>query len=180
MRGRLSYGVRQQSTRLFTHFLTDSQNRSTSCLFSMMLSRRQDITCHYFPHQSLSSLRSVCPLMFASVFWYLSVLLYALGCFMSLLMLQTADYNALSISHQRALFSLLVGVIFLPTVLFYPTSFDPTHCSFKLNGNVMLQSQEWWCCSIPLLHLWCAETFFVCVWSDFIVTPVKLISRGNH
>lgn len=52
MDGRLSFGAVQWSVRLFIHFLTDSSNRSTSCLFSMMVSSRQEITFCYFSHQS--------------------------------------------------------------------------------------------------------------------------------
>lgn len=138
MYGRLSYGVRQQSACLFIHFLTDSPNRSTSCPFSMMLSSRQEITCHYFPHQPFSSLWfclsshvCLCVLIFVSP---------SSCCFISLLMLQTTNYNDLSISHQQVLFSLLVKVSSLPTVHFDPNSFDPV--TAHLNPiNVMLQSQ---------------------------------------
>ena len=37
---------------LVVHFLAASPNRSTSCLFSMMLSSTQEITCLCFSHQS--------------------------------------------------------------------------------------------------------------------------------
>lgn len=52
MYGRLSYGSGQWSACLFIHFLTDPSNRSTSCLFSMTVSSRQEITFRYFSHQS--------------------------------------------------------------------------------------------------------------------------------
>lgn len=66
MYGRFSYCFRQQSAGLFVHFLTYSPNRSTSCLFSMILSNTQEITCHCISHQSLWSLWSVDPLLFLS------------------------------------------------------------------------------------------------------------------
>lgn len=88
-------------------------------------------------------------------FWYLSV---------SLLVLQTAYYNDLSVSRQKVLYSLLVKVISPPTVHSYPTSFDPVTAHLNIAENVTLQSQQPWCRWIPLLHLWCAGTFFyVCV-----------------
>lgn len=79
--------------------------------------------------------------MFASVFWYLSVILHAAVCFISPPMLQTTDHNDLSISHRQALFLLLVKVSSLPTVPLLPNFIWSCHCSFEPNKNVMLQSQ---------------------------------------
>lgn len=73
-------------------------------------------------------------------------------------------------------FLLLVTFVLFPSL---QTNFIwSCRCSFELGENLMLQSRARWCRRILLLHLWCAVKIFV-VWSVFIVTPVKLISRGN-
>ncbi len=128
--GRLSFGVRQQSACLFIHFLLGCTNRSTSCLLSMMLSSRQEITCDCFSHRSFSSLRSS-PLMFADV----SAIFMA--CFISILILQTTFSNDLSISCQQILYSSSSPLL--------PSFIRSCHCSFELNGNMMHQSKEPWC-----------------------------------
>lgn len=164
MYGRLSYGGRQQSACLCIHFLTGSPNRSTSCLFPVMLSSRQEITCLYFSHQSFSPLWSVCPLMFASLLWYLSVPLHGvLGLISLLTYSKTTDYSGPSISHQQVLFSHFVTVVLRPNSPLVPDFIWTCHCSFELNENASLQSEGRWCCGIPQLHLWCADKMFCCL-----------------
>lgn len=128
MYGRSS--VRQQSACLFIHFLADSSNRSTSCLLSMMLSSRQEITFLCFSHQSFSSLRSVSPLMSASASWHLSARPCAVLHFFSY-------SNDPSISRCKLLFLPLDEIILQPAGHFYPASFGPGSAHL----NSMLQSQ---------------------------------------
>lgn len=133
---RLSNGIWQQNARLFIHFLT---NRSTSCLFPMMLSSRQEITCHYFPHQSFSSLRSHVSLYVCPPRAFLTP---------KLLIIMSRP----SAVGRFSFFPLLVKVITPPTVHFYPTSFDAVtaHLNsvkmrcFKANGGGVAGSH---CCT---------------------------------
>lgn len=154
---------------LFVHFLTDSTNRSTSCLSSTMLSSAQEITCHYIPHQSFSPL--IC---LPSHVWI------SLGPFHTLLFIspRTAYYNDPSISCREVLFPPFVEVISPPTLHSVPTSFDPVaaHLNaakiwhFKAESRGVAASH---CCASDV-----QKCFFFGVWNDLIVTPVKLISRG--
>lgn len=115
---RLSCGIWRQSACLFAHFLPGCTNRSTSCLLSMMLSSRQEITCYSFfsPHQSFPSLSlSLCDLS-------------PLSC---LLICPSSSWCALfSCSFCKLLIvmtrpSAVSGFYLPPDVHFYPTSSDP-------------------------------------------------------
>lgn len=142
------------SLYLFIHFLTESPNRSTSCLFFMMLSSTQEITWLSFPSViPLTAIHQSAMLLF----WYL--------------MPNNFHAYIVRLVHQQVSLLLSVMVVLLPAVHFYLPSFDPVTAHLNL--------MKMWCFkakSGALLHPW--RPFGV--WSNFIVTPVKRIFRGNH
>lgn len=156
----LSYGIWQQNARLFIHFLT---NRSTSCLFPMMLSSRQEITCHYFPHQSFSSLRShvslcvfdICP---PRAFLTTELLIImsrpsAVGRFSFFRFLSRLSRLQQSTSSQLHLMLSLL-------------TWTQLKCDGSKPTAAVLRDPT--------------AALVTCVWSDFIVTPVKLIFINTH
>lgn len=89
--------------------------------------------------------------------------------FLPLFML-SADHNGI---HGQLLFLHPVMAVLLPDVQSHPASLDPV--AAHLNLTEMLQSKGRF--TAPLL-MWWEKTLHV--WSDFIVTPVKLISRRSR
>lgn len=108
------------SLYLFIHFLTESPNRSTSCLFFMMLSSTQEITWLSFPSViPLTAIHQSAMLLF----WYL----------------MPNYFHACSVRlvHQQVSLLLSVVVVLLPAVHFYLPSFDPVtaHLNWKCDAS---------------------------------------------
>lgn len=108
------------SLYLFIHFLTESPNRSTSCLFFMMLSSTQEITWLSFPSViPLTAIHQSAMLLF----WYLMPN-YFHACIVRLV-------------YQQVSLLLSVMVVLLPAVHFYLPSFDPVtaHLNWKCDAS---------------------------------------------
>lgn len=115
------------AARLLIHFLAASPNRSTSCLFSMMLSGTQEITCLCFSHQSPPP---------PPLVWFFFCMLNF--------------FHAAPTTHDNNPVCQLLRVLHFfcsspPTVHFFPASFDPVAArlsSLKMRRFKSREQQE--------------------------------------